>query len=525
MHFKALREAVEEKFGSQIKYTKDCMLLSEMVHSKTGRQLSVSTLKRFWQLIQSPFNPSEYTLDSLAIFVEFKNWEHFVANYKAQRAPSIWMQAKEIAKSISNEQLHSISGNLLTSLDQLVNRNFLFLKYQNLKSTDQTATALVGDSGIGKTSASIMLVQSINNDDANNDIGIFLDAHMIVNHTDLPNRVGVWLAKKFKQIDASEDIWQLLNTKRSQDDGKLLIVFDKLDVIKYIPEFGHSILANILDFIWYVSKFNWIKVIVNCRPETWKDIGYHIQQHINHQTIWMEVQLNIREKIRPTLPELTEQEILLIARKHEIKLNLKYINQFDPELTDLLKHPIFLHVYITLCKMNTEPNFIDIMQQYFGSYVFGGILRHEKRRILTELIEKTNQARVNNYTEVKNLNTKASYPAAYLELIQTGVLVETEDVTKYLSINSYVQFSQQVYLEFYLMSEYLQRFALSENLLYRIQTIYVENSYLLNRMYLWLMRFSIADGNNHFTNLLLEHTKDLPNFQQIRNLTKSPTLF
>jgi hypothetical protein len=73
-----LKDEVERKFGTKLKFTGNCKLLSSQIFEATNRQLSVSTVKRFFGIIPSPFNPSKYTLDTLSTFIGFDGWDSFV---------------------------------------------------------------------------------------------------------------------------------------------------------------------------------------------------------------------------------------------------------------------------------------------------------------------------------------------------------------------------------------------------------------------------------------------------------------
>lgn len=73
---------VEEKVGysPEAQWThRNFESLSEQIHLKTGTLLSVSTLKRLWN---SRFKslPQKATLDSLAQFIDYKDWFDFVAS-------------------------------------------------------------------------------------------------------------------------------------------------------------------------------------------------------------------------------------------------------------------------------------------------------------------------------------------------------------------------------------------------------------------------------------------------------------
>jgi len=56
---------------------KDFTTLSEHIFSKTGKQISVTTLKRLWGRAQLIAKPSQATLDILAEFANYEDWRSF----------------------------------------------------------------------------------------------------------------------------------------------------------------------------------------------------------------------------------------------------------------------------------------------------------------------------------------------------------------------------------------------------------------------------------------------------------------
>lgn len=56
--------------------------LSVKIHKKTGMHLSQSSLKRLWGYVKYAHLPSHTTLNILARFNNFDNWEAFVENYE-----------------------------------------------------------------------------------------------------------------------------------------------------------------------------------------------------------------------------------------------------------------------------------------------------------------------------------------------------------------------------------------------------------------------------------------------------------
>ena len=69
------KEEIEKKLGKPIEYSRDCKVLSESIFEHTGRAISPTTLKRVFGLTSAKVKASRYTLDSLAVFVGYKDWD------------------------------------------------------------------------------------------------------------------------------------------------------------------------------------------------------------------------------------------------------------------------------------------------------------------------------------------------------------------------------------------------------------------------------------------------------------------
>ncbi|MBR5038166.1 MAG: hypothetical protein IKX65_05540 [Prevotella sp.] len=72
-----LRKRVEETFGQEIKMPKDFDNLSQRINGDTKTYISATTLKRMWGYLSEPVTPRKATLDVLAQYVGFKDWDAF----------------------------------------------------------------------------------------------------------------------------------------------------------------------------------------------------------------------------------------------------------------------------------------------------------------------------------------------------------------------------------------------------------------------------------------------------------------
>lgn len=65
---------------------KDFSTLSQSIFNKTGKQISVTTLKRLWGRAQLNAKPSQATLDILAEFANYEDWRSFEKQFSSKSA-------------------------------------------------------------------------------------------------------------------------------------------------------------------------------------------------------------------------------------------------------------------------------------------------------------------------------------------------------------------------------------------------------------------------------------------------------
>src|SRR6218665_847891 len=70
-----IKQLVEKKFGRTIRYPKDCEGLAQSMRESHNLVISASTLKRLWGFYKVTEAPRLYSLDTLAKFLGFENWD------------------------------------------------------------------------------------------------------------------------------------------------------------------------------------------------------------------------------------------------------------------------------------------------------------------------------------------------------------------------------------------------------------------------------------------------------------------
>lgn len=76
-----LRQMAERMLGLEVRTPKDFEVLANQIFSRTGKMLSLSTLKRFWGYVERERTENRgarlSTLDILSEYVGYQNWSSF----------------------------------------------------------------------------------------------------------------------------------------------------------------------------------------------------------------------------------------------------------------------------------------------------------------------------------------------------------------------------------------------------------------------------------------------------------------
>lgn len=76
----AIIEDLKGKSGLLFDKAGDFSILSSLIFDETGRTIGVTTLKRLFYYIKDDRKASEYTLNTIALYVGYKSWEEYSAS-------------------------------------------------------------------------------------------------------------------------------------------------------------------------------------------------------------------------------------------------------------------------------------------------------------------------------------------------------------------------------------------------------------------------------------------------------------
>jgi len=81
-----LRKAIERTIGKTLETNKDFESLSNSIYEKTHVSISTTTLKRIWGYLSESVTPRRYTLDQLAHFIDYDDFDAFCASLETDKA-------------------------------------------------------------------------------------------------------------------------------------------------------------------------------------------------------------------------------------------------------------------------------------------------------------------------------------------------------------------------------------------------------------------------------------------------------
>ena len=99
-----LRQLVEESANHRIETSTDFIFLSGEIQGRLRENLSASTLKRLWGYVDGYASVRPSTLDILARFTGFPDWETFVSDYC--EVESVQSSHRVVAKSLQSSELN-----------------------------------------------------------------------------------------------------------------------------------------------------------------------------------------------------------------------------------------------------------------------------------------------------------------------------------------------------------------------------------------------------------------------------------
>lgn len=496
---KNIKEEIHKKYGHEIQYAKDCQILSESILKHTNRQLSVTTLKRFFGIVQSPFNPSKYTLDTLAVYLNFKNWQDFVNSFEYNKHVyshlSSWEHLKSRTNYLTNYSLNSIYAKTGHHIDQLPVRSFAIKRVESFLNSSKKATAFIAPNGYGKSTLMYQIADYFFTGEHAKypeDIAAVIDGSILVNLINLQTEI-TWVHNllDFNPINSFSNYFRQ-NPKEVK--GRFILIIDGINEIFHQTNKLIHFTENLLDILASYERIDWFKLIITCRPDVWKIFTSHIRNNPSLRAQWFDVSFEEVSNATINVPLLEKNEIKkILERKHSLRL-YQYLNFHYPEITELIKHPYFLNLFSLQENLDEVQSDIELLNRFVFNYVLSEPYAEEKSKIIDTIFHLNNYGKNLGPVKKSELPTSEEFSNAYKELIAQNILYEYSVPGSYLSVTTFVKFSNNILVEFLLANKWLSENQFDLNLIKKIIQFYDSNHQLCCNLIKYLIKIAFKEG-------------------------------
>ncbi|WP_300666010.1 hypothetical protein [Fluviicola sp.] len=439
MHFiktdlDSLRKDVSNVFGKEIRYTSDTEELSEEIYKTTSRKISSTTIKRFWGLANYKGSFGTYTLDSFKLYIELKE-----SNHKKQDLISILSYVSNSCISATLSGVHK-SGKLLK-------RSFFETYMDSFFQSGKPLGGLIAPGGYGKSCIFVDYVTSSENNDREN------------------YYVTSLMAKEFELLS---EIHNALARGELQDKQILLFIDDITGTTLSTEDVNRMIHLLTSPVILNPNQQN-LRILFSTRSASWKfllaplftpDIIAHSVFGISESTLVD----NFSNVPSLSLSEITQFSHIFFESQHtDPTLKSEILDQMELSedgLTDVLAVPLYLKLFLARSLNGQVHDEFSLIVEFFKLNIFDLPESEWYQLILDTFLQHCDFGKSgrripkNILMPLLNQNKEA-----YLDLLRSGVLIESSGRTKYSFNQVFVQFSNSNYLEVYVLLRYLSRHA------------------------------------------------------------------
>ncbi len=477
---KLLKKDVLIKAGREIKYTNDCKWLVRRIAEETNRQISVSTIKRFFGVVDSHFQPSKYTLETLALYLGFTDWVEYRNCYDESRYSksneNTWELLKSRIQIVTSHSLNSLKQKTEYDPQKVIFRSFAKRRFEDFLNSSETATLFISPEGCGKSTILIQLVENyFLSDDAKfkNDIALLIDGGIFFNLYSKNSNIELLHQFLDFKINSSQEFHFRKNPE--QRNGRIVIFIDDVDEIFFDKQRYHQLLENLMRMIMAYDN-GWYKMVMTCRPE-----NMDVFQHLMHknpvfESSWFDI--NFATNVLPdatNIPLFTKTEIDAILKKIKFQYDYEYLKDGFKDILDIIRYPYILSLFVKEYHKSRKVTEIDLLQQYLKSRLYSPPYMEEKLYILEHFVELCKLGKESNTVAKEKLLSGLLYNEAYRELVSYGIIYEYTIPNGLFGANTFVKFNQSQVFEYVLLEKWRHNKTLDTELFFEIKAYYQNN--------------------------------------------------
>ncbi|MCX2575102.1 hypothetical protein [Pedobacter sandarakinus] len=453
-HFAELRRRILEKNNIKNISPSDCSLITANIQTALKKNISETTLKRFFGFANVSHQFSQFTINTLMEYVgqtgqtNHQDRKEYLDNGNQADLDQIRYHALRVTRAT----ILYIRNRCTVPFELTIKRNFAERDLRIFRECSYSFTSFISPPGYGKSILLLHLIQNMfleERAEFSKDIVLFISADHIFNEDmedlSLEDRIKTKLGLPLNTnlIDFFDDIFK----KRKV---KFFLVVDGVSDLILNRQLKPKIFIRIVDFISTIEHSESVKLIINMRSTTWSRFYEKIRYAHFLRNKWFPGSF-YQASIATNVPPLSNNEIEDIVRK----INPANDQTISPHLKQQLKFPYHIQWYYQLREEYpdfdafTNIIYYEIIAKFINEKVYNSTYATEKILFCKKIILMTDYGR--QTLKVAKTELIKDFPVfknAYAELLADGIIMEEKQVENDLP-KEYVRFVQPHVFEYF----------------------------------------------------------------------------
>jgi hypothetical protein len=493
----------------------DCKRISIEISKHLNKNVSETTIKRLFGFAVVKHKFSNFTLTTLAEYVDPENFQQVLVPAVRPEKQSEWESIKEMAEKITHFTLKTIRNRSGIPYDMTISRRFAEHDFDDFYAGDYIFTSLISQPGYGRTTLLSHLAENLFYKPGapyKDSTLLFVKAANFFNLDQLNLNLEDQLKSQLNAV-MNENILEYISKNQAKQGGKFIIVLDDFAELMLKKEQKSQVYDSIINLICSLEGTKNIKLMMSMRSTTWVRFFDRMRHSSFLKSKWFAGNYFSLHELS-NVPPLSEKEVDMIISKINY-LDNKAIN---PRLKAQLKFPFHIQLYYQLKEEDPDFNyysnitFYELVSRFIQEKIYRSNYYTEKILVLKKIIQLTDYGKNANSVMKDSLIAELfAFKNAYMELLADGILMEEKRLENEHP-KEYVRFLHTHTFEYFLFVEILEKFHLQVNMEF---FTYINTQYEANQVRFqllqWTIRFLIKTGN--FNALKSVFKLDLINFE------------
>jgi len=493
-----LRLELQRAYGQEVLYAKDCQALSISILQKTERRISISTLKRLFGIIHCLYNPSRFTLDTMAVYLNYEDWSHLLESHNSGKLNSTdqeyWNRLKKRIETVTDQSLTSMKAKLGDQVSDFPVREFAIERFEAFLNSPKTATAFIAPGGSGKTTIVTQLTELFFTGETArypHDIVCLIDGSILFNLINLNQEIVRMI--RIVDVEDRNSFSNYFLKNPEQVKGRFVLIIESLYQIYHQEERLNRFVENLMDIIAAYAHISWFKLLITCRPDNWRIFSNMTHKNPHLKSQWFNVNFAGPPNESINIPVLSNEEIRYYLKKRHSAKSVEKLKFYHPDIAEVFNTPYMLHLFSAIQNPRDIGSDLELLNYFVSRKILVEPYLQEKSDLIHTFFVRSNHAKQSVSVNKLELPTSAEYSSAYKELIFHNVFYEFTIPGEYLSVKTYVKFSNDILLAFFLANIWIQENGLDLDLFHRVLTFYRDNPHLQTNIIKFLIKIAFKE--------------------------------